>query len=237
MTLILHRGAKDCDFDTLRALPTPARTETHVPLAHSDLVSMVKYGLGYFGHEIEDEAHGVTEDGMDYFGLLTLRSPYGNYVDTLGLRNSNAKRFPIGIAYGAKTLVCDNLSFCGDTVIKRKHTANSKRELPSLIAEIIEPLRIKREQQHEKFITYQATPVNQAAADHAILTMFREGVINTTRIPEVLGQFENPAHDWGDKTAWRLFNSATFALAGKVAEEPSLTKRLHAIIDGVCTVH
>ena len=38
----------------------------------------------------------------------------------------------------------------------------------------------------------------------------------------------------GNKTAWRLFNAATFALAGKVAEKPDLTKRLHQVIDGVC---
>ena len=33
---------------------------------------------------------------------------------------------------------------------------------------------------------------------------------------------------------WRLFNAATFALAGKVAEKPDLTKQLHAVIDGTC---
>jgi hypothetical protein len=38
----------------------------------------------------------------------------------------------------------------------------------------------------------------------------------------------------GDKTAWRLFNAATFALAGKVAERPALTQRLHEVLYGVC---
>ena len=46
-----------------------------------------------------------------------------------------------------------------------------------------------------------------------------------------------PAHDWGGKTAWRLFNAATVTLAGKVAEKPDLTKQLHQVIDSVCTVH
>jgi hypothetical protein len=31
-----------------------------------------------------------------------------------------------------------------------------------------------------------------------------------------------------------LFNAATFALAGKVAEKPDITKQLHAVIDGTC---
>jgi hypothetical protein len=32
----------------------------------------------------------------------------------------------------------------------------------------------------------------------------------------------------GNRTAWRL--AATYALAGKVADKPDLTKRLHAVI-------
>lgn len=57
------------------------------------------------------------------------------------------------------------------------------------------------------------------------------------RIADVLKVYEEPPHDWGDRTAWRLFNAATFALAGKVAEQPQLTEELHKVIDGVCTVH
>jgi hypothetical protein len=46
------------------------------------------------------------------------------------------------------------------------------------------------------------------------------------------------AHDWGGKTAWRLFNAATLTLAETVAEKPDITKHLHKVIDGVCeTVH
>lgn len=68
------------------------------------------------------------------------------------------------------------------------------------------------------------------------MTMYREGVINLTRIADVEKQWQEPEHDWGGKTAWRLFNAATFALTGKVMENPQATPRLHKIIDGVCEV-
>lgn len=71
-------------------------------------------------------------------------------------------------------------------------------------------------------------------ADNAIMTMYRNDVIGVTRIAEVHDQWQRPAHDWGERTAWRLFNAATFALAGKVAEKPAITRDLHQIIDGVC---
>lgn len=234
MSLILHRGAVETDYDGLRSLQTPPATASHVPLPHCQLVDMIKYALGYYGHEITDEHHGVTEDGSRYFGLLSLKSAYGNYTDTVGLRNSHDKSFPIGIACGSRVFICDNLAFIGDHVIRRKHTTNSKRDLPGLVAQVVEPLRAQREKQQATFQQYVETPINDALADHAVLEMYRCGVLNVQRIPDVLTQWNEPKCDWGDKTAWRLFNAATFALAGKVAESPHLTKKLHMIIDGVC---
>jgi hypothetical protein len=51
--------------------------------------------------------------------------------------------------------------------------------------------------------------------------MYRKDVIGVQCIADVLDQWERPTHDWGETTAWRLFN-ATFALAGNVAENPGL---------------
>lgn len=55
------------------------------------------------------------------------------------------------------------------------------------------------------------------------------------RIGAVLDAWERPPHDWGSKNAWRLFNAATFALAGRLTESPNNTRELHKIIDGACT--
>ena len=94
--------------------------------------------------------------------------------------------------------------------------------------------RLQRERQHLTFVRYQATMLTDAQADHAILSMYREGIISATRIAEVLGQWQTPAYEeWGGPTAWRLFNAATFALLGKVVEQSSLTPKLHRVIDQV----
>ena len=130
--------------------------------------------------------------------------------------------------------VCDNLAFIGDRVIRRKHTVRAKRELPEQVTEIVQPLQAQRIAQNQKLLAYQASPVSDAVADHAKLSMYRKEIIGVQRIADVLEQWERPAHDWGNKTAWRLFNAATFALAGKVAERPDLTKELHRIINGTC---
>lgn len=237
MTLILHAGANEVTYDQLRAVHTPEGTDTHIPVPHAEIVELMRYTLGFHGHEIAEEHHAIMPDGARYFGLMTLRSPYGDYGDVIGLRNSHDKSFPIGIAFGSRVFVCDNTAFMGDHVIKRKHTQKAKRELPGLLTEIVQPLQLQRIAQNQKLLTYQGTALSDEAADHAILTMFRQDIIGVQRIGEVVEQWERPKHDWGDKTAWRLFNAATFALEGKVAEKPDLTKRLHQVIDGVCTRH
>ena len=234
MTLMLHTGGEAIAYDALRALPVPQATASHVPIPHHSVVDMVKYSLGFFGHELLEEHHATTPDGMNYFGVLSLRSPYGDYTDMVGLRNSHKKQFPIGIAIGSRVFVYDNLAFNADHVIKRKHTANAKRDLPGLVAEVIEPLGEARKAQALTFDRYKALPLTDDLADQGIMWMYRRGVINLTRIGDVLKAYEEPPHDWGNKTPWRLFNAATFALTGRVAENPTVTRQLHDVIDGVC---
>ena len=66
------------------------------------------------------------------------------------------------------------------------------------------------------------------------MDLYRNDVIGVQAIAHVLKTYDEPPHDWGGRTAWRLFNAFTFALAGKVSEKPDLTRLLHQVIDGVC---
>lgn len=234
MTLVLHAGAEPIDFDGLRSLPVPEPTATHFPLPHHDLVNMVIYALTYFGHEVVNQEFGVTPDGMKFYGVLTLKSDYGDYTDLVGLANSNNKTVPVSIGFGSNTFVCDNSAFVSEVTVKRKHTANSKRQLPGIIAEIIEPLKEKRLAQHRTFDQYRNRPLTDEEADQLIMQMFRRGIINCTRIAEVLDQWEHPTCDYGPKTVYRLFNGTTWSLKPKVIEQPRLTQQLHELMDTVC---
>jgi hypothetical protein len=98
------------------------------------------------------------------------------------------------------------------------------------------PLALHREAQARTFDRYRRTLLTDELADHAIMTMYREGIINVQRIPEVLHEWEVPSFDdfKGERSAWRLFNAATYALTGRVVEKPQATPMLHKVIDGVC---
>lgn len=234
MSLLLHAGAEPVDFETLRACATPPATPTHHPIPHHRIVEMTKHALTFYGHEVIEEHYGLTKDGARFFGLLSLRSTYGDYVDVCGLRNSHDKSLPVGLAWGSRVLVCDNTAFIGDHVIRRKHTPKALRDIHGLLAELIEPLALQREQQHKTVELYKNTALPDPMAHHAIMELYKEGVLNIQRVPDVLHQWQEPAFDWGPPTAWRMFNAVTHTLTGKVAEAPHLTKNLHTVLDSVC---
>ena len=145
------------------------------------------------------------------------------------------KSFPVGIGFGSRVFVCDNLAFIAEQSVKRRHTANLKRDLPGIIGEMIEPLALHREAQARTFDRYRRALLTDAQADHAVLNMFRQGIANIQRVPEVLKEWEEPPpEEFDERNAWRLFNAATFALTGRVLENANLTPRLHQVIDGVC---
>jgi hypothetical protein len=75
MSLMIHAGASAVSYDDLRTVATPEGTDTHIPIAHHKIVELMRYTLGFYGHEIFEEHHAVTPDGARYFGLLSLRSP------------------------------------------------------------------------------------------------------------------------------------------------------------------
>jgi hypothetical protein len=234
MTLMLHSGANAVSYDELRAVNTPEPTTSHVPVPHHEIVQLMRYTLGFHEHEIAEEHHAVTPDGARYFGIMCLRSPHGDYTDMLGLRNSHDKSLPIGIAFGSRVFVCDNLAFSADHVIRRKHTVRAKRELPALLSDTIVPLKEQRQAQNTRLLAYKEATLTDDAAYAAIVRMHKADILGIQAAGQVIKAYDEPPHDWGDKTAWRLFNATTFALAGKVTEKPAITRDLHQIIDGVC---
>src|SRR6266516_3640573 len=57
------------------------------------------------------EAHGTSNNGDRYFGMLQVANCQNSadYAYILGLRNSQDKTFPAGLAVGSRVLVCSNL--------------------------------------------------------------------------------------------------------------------------------
>jgi hypothetical protein len=142
---------------------------------------------------------------------------------------------PIGIGFGATVFCCDNMSFIAEHVVKRKHTANAKRDLPGIIMEMVEPLANARGRQGRIFDVYRKTPISIEQADHAVIEMYRRGLFGIQTVADVLREFEQPSfEEMQAQTAWSLFNATTFTLEGKIVGNPRSATTIHQVIDGVC---
>ena len=83
-------------------------------------------------------------------------------------------------------IVCDNLAFAADHVIRRKHTVRAKRELPALLSDIIIPLKEQQQSQNTRLLTYKEAMLDESQVDHAIMQMYRKEVIGVQAIQNVL---------------------------------------------------
>jgi hypothetical protein len=109
--LILHCGASKVERAQLTRIETPEGDRTWCPIPHETLVSEVTGALTRANMRIVTEAHGMSADGLRYFGLLQVANgdEEQDYSYVLGLRNSHDKRFPAGLVVGSSVFVCDNL--------------------------------------------------------------------------------------------------------------------------------
>lgn len=241
---MMHCGAEAIPFPHLMGLPVPEKTKTHVPIPHHQFHDLAIDRLLKHGYEITNPMHYINKEGAQYFSLMALNhedEETGKEHSTMcALRNSHDKTFGASLAIGARVFVCDNLSFSGDIVVGRKHTANIWDELPELFETAIKQIRVMRKRQDVRFAEYKEAPCDNHTADHLIMECYRAGIINLRRIGKVNEEWLNPSADHGDKSVWRYFNAVTAALGpastNQLIQLPKKTIDLHLMLDKYCDV-
>jgi hypothetical protein len=236
--LYLHCGSNSVTRERVAEVLTPSRTESWVPIAHHQLLAGVQDSLTRSGLHVVTEAHGLTNDGNRYFGLLQVangQNPEG-FGLVVGIRNSHDKSFPAALVLGASVFVCDNLSFSGEVKLARKHTAHIERDLPQLVERAVGMLSDLRNTQERRFAAYRQREITDGQAHDLIIQSLDARVVPITRIPDVLLEYREPQHQEfrQGRTAWRLFNAFTEILKGNLSELPRRTQALHGLMDSAC---
>ena len=211
--MLLHCGAELVSRGELWTVPTPDRTRSWYPLAHSAVVSEVEEQLESCGFSITDQAHALSHDGARYFGVMTITIPERSITDyswTVGIRNSHDKTFPAGLVAGHKVFCCDNLAFSGLVSISRKHTRWAERDLHQLTARAVGQLGDKLIQLDHRIERYKVVEINDARAHDIVIRSLDAGVVTTTQVPDLLREWREPSHEaFLSRTAWSMFNAYT----------------------------
>lgn len=72
MSLLLHCGAELQDEATARAIEPTAKSKTHEPLGHGELIDLTRECLAEHGIEAGEGQYGLTPCGEDMFGFIEL---------------------------------------------------------------------------------------------------------------------------------------------------------------------
>ncbi len=218
----------------LSGVVLPRTTRSYQPIGHDWLLLLLQTGLHNIGLKFGNEHHGLSHDGMRYFGLIELLTDTqaDGYSLLVGIRNSLDKTFAAQLAFGNSVMVCANLSFFGQYMLGRKHTTNIKKDMPMLIERTLEHIPGLQKIQDNRFSAYKETPLSGRNADHLVMDMYRSGAITTSRIGKVIDEWDEPTFDHGDRTVWRMFNAATQAMKGlNIQTIPHNTMRLQTVCD------
>lgn len=151
------------------------------------------------------------------------------------LRDRCEKACSISIGFGSRAFVCGNTAFIAEQIFRRKHTKQAKRDLPSLVTQLVEPLTEQREAQARAFRAVQGHGAHRSDGrprHHDHVPRGRDQRPAHRRRGPRVDQPSFAYEQYVNRSAWQLFNAATFALKGRATDYD--TPKLRRIIDGVC---
>jgi hypothetical protein len=234
---MLHCGAYAVEREKVAEVATPERTDSWVPIPHIEAIDLACNSLREHGYSIVSEAHGLSHEGARYFGLFDLAGTDGASLDhtmVVGVRNSHDKSFVFGLSCGAHVFVCDNLSFSGEVKVARKHTSRIVADLPRLVHGAVGLLGDLRRTQEQRFIRYKEVEISNPTANDLLVRAMEARVLPVTKLPLALQEWKHPRHEefrQAGPTLWRLYNSITEAIKGRVEPVRLATPAIHGLFD------
>lgn len=245
--LVLHCGANKATREQVVETATPEPCDYHFPIPHSLLLEEVEKGLAADGFEITSATHALTKGGARYFGMIEVRKAVANvgglddpsvkpdYGLVVGIRNTHDKSRSAALTMGSHVFICDNLAFSGEVIFGRKHTRNVTRDIPLLMPRAFAALSHELVCLEKRVEAYKGAEIGNAVAnDWIVRATVDEQVFPASKIPDVVGQWREPAYEeFRPRTVWSLFNAFTQVAKGRGSLEglAHRTRGLHGFFD------
>lgn len=234
--LMLHTGARRVELEELSTIEAPPPTDTWFPIKHSVVLERVQTTLDAAGFQIEKQQLALNQSNTRFFGTLDLRAElHAGVTLTVGVRNSIDKSFPFGLCAGSRCFVCDNLAFCSEIVVTRKHTKFGGRRFQDAIANAMSDLRQFKDSETRRIDWMHKAQLSDDAANSYILQAFESQIVGPRLLPLVIKEWREPKHqEFVPRTVWSLFNSFTEVLKPRQLSQPAAaaheTMRLQSLL-------
>lgn len=229
-------GRNHVERAALSGVILPAQTETHTPIAHDYLADLIQDRLNDSGLKVVNEGFVLARGGADMFGMFEVGSTADEeFATVVGFRNSHVKKLSAGLVIGRGVFVCDNLMFHGEIKFAQRHNHLLLDRLTGLIEDAIAKVLPAKEKEDARVAAYKEAQITDQHADHLIIEMLRNQVINTQRVEKVVAEWDKPTHvehAEAGRSVWRLEQAATESLKGSnVIQLPDRHVKLVEILD------
>ncbi len=121
-------------------------------------------------------------------------------------------------------------------MLKRKQTTFVMNDLRMMVIDFMSQFEQSVEDRAYQVGRYKQAQLKDHVANHTIIQMLRQGIINTQRVEKVVNEYYEPSHqehlnENGDRTCWTLFNATTEAFKGSpIATYTERSQKLHDLI-------
>jgi len=212
-------------------------TRSHKPVPFSTGINIVQDVAESNGFRFGEEQYVLARNNTQLFGLIEVLN-FTNEEEKicLGVRSAYNKSLSWQLCGGAALSICTNLDLFGNIVLKRKQTTFVMSDLRVLVKGFMGQFTASVEQRAEQVTRYKSAQLKDATANHTIIQMLRQGIINTQRVEKVVNEYYEPTHaehlnEEGERTNWTLFNAATEAFKGSpISTYTERSQKLHTLI-------
>jgi len=212
-------------------------TRSHKPVPFSTGIDLVHDVAESNGFRFGEEQYVLARKDTQLFGLIeVLNFTTEESKICFGVRSSLNKTLPWELCGGEALTVCTNLDLFGSVVMKRKQTTFIMNDLRILMDGFMGQFTASVEQRAVQVERYKSAQLKDATANHTIIQMLRQGIINTQRVEKVVNEYYEPSHvehlnEEGERTNWTLFNAATEAFKGSpISTYTQRSQKLHTLI-------
>ena len=200
-------------------VPTPQPFgPQHHPIPYGEFAELVINRLAAVADaEVVSDEYAVKKDGSQFFGLMEVRLSGAQNPDwsfQVGMRGSHDGSLSRELCFGTKVMVCSNLSFLGQFLLKTRHTTNVMDRLPRMVDTVLAKLPQAYQGVASRERDLRQLKLSSNDGDLFLVSLFRKQALSASQLAKALSEWADPSfanHTEDGFTGWRMLNSLTEA--------------------------
>ena len=199
----------------VESVPVPDHTHSWRPVPYGEAIGFLKSTIDRtLPYSLESEEYGLSKDGNQMFGVITLDTGDRDQGLAIGIRQSYNRSLALGIVCGAQVFVCDNLMFNGNAFrVVRKNTVNVWADFRALVNAQIMASEAHYQTMRWETHAMKSVPVNQDRGHELLGRALGAQVLTPNQATIAFQDWNEARHaEFKPRNLWSLYNCITEGL-------------------------